>query len=257
MAESNDHHIDDDDAIAQYLLGLLSDEERSAVQERLFQDEDYFDRIRAIEYELLDSYSRGEMPASERALLESTLLASAEGRRKLDFARGLATVQASPGKRRAPYLLIAAVVVVATATGLLFTLRNQHNAVETHTAPPITAPQAQPPSAPVVFSVLLTPGTTRGGGEIKRLAIPSGTDLVQLQLDLEGDHQPVYAATLKTTSGTQVWEQAGLNAQSGGSILCRVPDTVFKSGSYELALTATASGRSPEVVAYYYFQVSR
>ena len=148
-------------------------------------------------------------------------------------------------------------VLVATAIGLLLTLRKDHNAIETRTTPPITAPQAQPPSAPVVFSALLTPGTTRGGGAIKRLAIPSGTDLVQLQLDLEGDHHPVYAATLKTTSGTQVWEQAGLNAQSDGSILCRVPDTVFKSGSYELALTATASGRSPEVVAYYYFQVSR
>jgi hypothetical protein len=80
--------------------------------------------------------------------------------------------------------------------------------------------------------------------------------LVQLQLDLEGDHHPVYAATLKTTAGTQAWEQAGINAQSDGSILCRVPATVFKSGSYELALTA-ASGTSPEVVAYYYFQVSR
>jgi anti-sigma factor RsiW len=257
MAESNDHHIDDDDAIARYLLGLLSDEERSAVQERLFQDEDYFDRIRAKEYELLDAYSRGEMPASERALLESSLLASAEGRRALDFARGLAAVQTRAGKRRAPYLLIAAVVVVATATGLLFTLRKDHKSVETRTAPPISAPKAQPATAPVVFSVLLTPGATRGGGEIKRLAIPPGTDLVQLQLDLEGDHHPVYAATLKTTSGTQVWEQSGLNPQSDGSILCRVPDNVFKSGSYELALTAAASGRSPEVVAYYYFQASR
>jgi len=257
MAESNDHHIDDDEAIARYLLGLLSDEERSAVQERLFEDEDYFDRIRATEYELLDAYSRWEMPASERAVLENSLLASAEGRRKLDYARALASAQPRPGKRRAPYLLIAAVVVVATAAGLLFTLRNQHYAVETRTAPPFSAPKAQPSTAPAVFSVLLTPGATRGGGEIKRLAIPPGTDLVQLQLDLEGDHHPVYAATLKTTSGTQVWEQAGLNAQSDGSILCRVPDTVFKSGSYELALTATASGRPPAVVAYYYFQVSR
>src|SRR5258706_11795885 len=140
MAESNDHHIDDDYAIARYLLGLLSDEERSAVQERLFQDEDYFDRIRAIEYELLDSYSRGEMPAPERALLENSLLASAEGRRKLDYARALAAAQTRPGKRRAPYLLIAAVVIVAPATGLPFTLRNQHNAVETRTAPTIIAP---------------------------------------------------------------------------------------------------------------------
>src|SRR5258707_4371369 len=119
MAESNDHHIDDDDAIARYLLGLLSDEERSAVQERLFQDEDYFDRIRAIEYELLDAYSRGEMPASERALLESSLLASVEGRRKLDFARGLAAVRKPHKNHRPPYLLIAAAVVVATAIGLL------------------------------------------------------------------------------------------------------------------------------------------
>src|SRR5258708_18215751 len=94
MAESHDQHIDDDDAISRYLFGLSSDEERSAVQERLFQDEDYFDRIRAIEHELLDSYSRGEMPASERALLESSLLSSAEGRRKIDFARGLAAIQA-------------------------------------------------------------------------------------------------------------------------------------------------------------------
>src|SRR5713101_7626342 len=129
MAETHDHHVDDDDAISRYLLGLLSDEERSAVQERLFQDEDYFDRIRAIEYELLDAYSRGKMPASERALLESSLLASAEGRRALDFARGLAAVQTRAGKRRAPYLLIAAVVVVATATGLLFTLRKDHKSV--------------------------------------------------------------------------------------------------------------------------------
>lgn len=250
MAESRSQHIDDDDSIARYLFGLSSAEERSAIVERLFQDQDYFDRIRAVECELLDRYSRGEMTASERELMEGSLLASDEGRRMLDFARGLTAVQKRHAKRRAPYLLIAAAVVVATAIGLLITLRQEHNAVETR-----AATQAQP-SAPVLFSVLLTPGATRGGGEIKRLPIPPGTDLVQLQLDLEGDRHPDYAATLKTTSGTQVWEQAGLTPQPDGSILCRVPTGVFKSGSYELALTAT-SGRSLEVVAYYYFQVLR
>jgi hypothetical protein len=252
MAEFHSHDIDDDDAIARYLLGLSSDEERSAILERLFQDQDYFDRIRAVECELLDRYSRGEMTASERELVEGSLLATAEGRRMLDFARGLAAVQARHGKRRTPYFLIAAAVVVATVVGLLFTLRKDHNAVETRATPPISAPS----TPPIVFSVLLTPGATRGGGEIKRLAIPPGTDLVQLQLDLEGDRHPSYTATLKTTSGTQVWEQAGLNAQPDGSVRCRVPAGIFKSGSYELALAA-ASGRSPEVVAYYYFQVFR
>jgi hypothetical protein len=256
MAETGDHHIDDDDAIARYLLGLSSEEERSAILERLFQDQDYFDRIRAVECELLDRYSRGEMTASERGLMESSLLASDEGRRMLDFARSLSAVQKRNEKRRAPYLPIAAAVVVATAIGLLVTLRKDRSAVETRATPSISAPQAQPSAAPVVFSVLLTPGATRGGGEIKRLAIPAGTDLVQLQLDLEGDRHPVYTATLKTTSGTQVWEQAGLNPRSDGSVLCRVPAGVFKSGSYELALAATP-GRSPEIVAYYYFQIFR
>src|SRR6267154_5173098 len=105
MAESNDHHIDDDDAIARYLLGLLTDEERSAVQERLFQDEDYFDRIRAAEYELLDAYSRGELPASERELVENSLLLSEAGRRKLDFAREFAAVQKRRRNNHAPYFL--------------------------------------------------------------------------------------------------------------------------------------------------------
>jgi len=254
MADTHDHHIDDDDAIVRYLFGLSTDGERSAILERLFQDEDYFDRIRATEYELLDAYSRGAMSASERALVENSLLASAEGRRMLNLARGLSAVQKRPGKHRAAYLLVAATVVVATAIAMLVTFRRD-NVVVTRETPRITAPQAQPSTAPVVFSVLLTPGTTRGGGQIKRLAIPPGTDFVQLQLDLEGDRHSGYAATLKTTAGTQVWEQTGLTPQPDGSILCRVPAGVFKSGSYELTLAAT-SGKSPDVVAYYYFQAS-
>ncbi len=255
MADAHDHNIDDDGAIVRYLFGLSTDEERSAILERLFQDEDYFNRIRATEYELLDAYSRGAMPASERALVEKSLLASAEGRRMLNLARALSAVQKRGEKHRAPYLLIAATVVVATAIGLLLTIRKDHNVVVTRETPGIAAPQARPSTAPVMFSVLLTPGTTRGGGQIKRLTIPPGTDFLQLQLDLEGDRHPGYAATLKTTAGTQVWEQSALTSRPDGSILCRVPAGVFKSGSYELALSAT-SGRWPEVVAYYYFQVS-
>ncbi len=250
MAETHDHHIDDDDAIARYLFGLSSDEERSAIQERLFQDEDYFDRIRAAEYELLDAYSRGELPASERELVENSLLLSEDGRRRLDFAREFAAVQKRRRKHHAPYFLIAAAVVVATVVGLLFTIRKEHTAVETR------ATQVQPAKPLAIFSVLLTPGTTRGAGQIKRVSIPPGTAVLQLQLDLEGDRHPAYTATLKTTAGTQVWEQANLRPQPDGSILCLIPASNFESGSYELTLDAT-SGMSLEVVAYYYFQISR
>jgi hypothetical protein len=250
MGETRDDHIDDDDSIARYLLGLSSDEERSAIQERLFQDEDYFDRIRAAEYELLDAYSGGELSASERELVENSLLLSESGRRKLDFAREFAAVQKRRRKRYAPYFLIAAAVVVATVVGLLISIRKGHTTVESR------ATQVQSSKPPVMFSVLLTPGATRGAGQIKRVTIPPGTGVLRLQLDLEGDRHSAYIATLKTTAGTQVWEQAGLIPQPDGSVLCLVPASNFESGSYELTLAAT-SGRSPEVVAYYYFQISR
>jgi hypothetical protein len=256
MADIRQHHVDEEDeAIARYLLGLSTDEERAAIQERLFEDEDYFDRIIAAEYELLDAYSRGEMPASERALMESSLLASEAGRRKLEFSRALAASQKRPAKQHPPYLLIAAAVVAATVVGLLLTSRTNHNAIETRANPAVTAPQAQRAKPPVVFSILLTPGTTRGGAQIKRLEIPAGTHLVQLQLDLEGDSHRAFDATLKTTAGTEVWEQTGFVPQPDGSVLCRIPASLLKSGSYELTLSATP-GESAGIVAYYYFRIS-
>jgi hypothetical protein len=146
--------------------------------------------------------------------------------------------------------MVAAAVVVATLVGLLITIRKEHTAAETR------AIQVQTSKPPAMFSVLLTPGTTRGPAKIKLVTIPQGTDIVQLQLDLDGDRHPTYTAALKTTAGTQVWEQANLTPQPDGSILGRVPAGVLISGSYELALSAI-SGKSPEIVGYYYFQISR
>ena len=75
--------------IEAYLLGELSDEERSAVEERMFPDDAFFDLIQFHEDALIDSYLRGELPGQRRTHFEEHFLASPRRRQRLEVARAL------------------------------------------------------------------------------------------------------------------------------------------------------------------------
>ena len=81
-----------DELIVGYLLGDLPEEKQSEVEDRAFQDKQYLQEILAAESDLIDEYVRGELSDSARQQFESRFLASAERRRKLEFARALANV---------------------------------------------------------------------------------------------------------------------------------------------------------------------
>src|SRR5215211_4416745 len=78
--------------IVEYLLGDLPEEKQSEIEDRAFQDEQYLQGILAAESDLIDEYVRGELSDSARRQFESRFLASAERRRKVEFARALASV---------------------------------------------------------------------------------------------------------------------------------------------------------------------
>ncbi|MEK6283135.1 MAG: hypothetical protein AABN95_22485 [Acidobacteriota bacterium] len=52
--------------LRRYLLGELSDSERSRLAQRYFIDEEFFDRLLDLENELLDEYVSGQLSADER-----------------------------------------------------------------------------------------------------------------------------------------------------------------------------------------------
>jgi hypothetical protein len=81
-----------DELIVGYLLGDLPEEKQSEIEDRAFQDEQYLREILAAESDLIDEYVRGELSNSARQQFESRFLASAERRRKVEFARALASV---------------------------------------------------------------------------------------------------------------------------------------------------------------------
>lgn len=81
-----------EDKIVRYLLGDLSEEEQMEIEDRAFQDRQYRQTLQAVENDLIDEYAQGKLSGSERRQFENRFLASAERRRKVEFARALASV---------------------------------------------------------------------------------------------------------------------------------------------------------------------
>ena len=78
--------------IARYLLGDLPEEQQTEIEDRAFRDEGLLQDIRAVESDLIDEYVRQELRDPQRLQFETRFLASAERRRKLEFARALSAV---------------------------------------------------------------------------------------------------------------------------------------------------------------------
>jgi hypothetical protein len=76
-----------------YLLGNLTEEEQVEVEDRAFADADYLSALEATEADLIDAYVRGELSPSDRRSFELRFLTSPERRRKVEFARALATIE--------------------------------------------------------------------------------------------------------------------------------------------------------------------
>lgn len=75
--------------LRQYLLGELGEQERWAVEERLFLDGEYLLQLQALEDDLIDAYVYGNLPPDERVRVEAELLSRPGRREDLKFAHAL------------------------------------------------------------------------------------------------------------------------------------------------------------------------
>jgi hypothetical protein len=80
---------DKDEVMVRYLLGELSAEERRAVEEQYFHDDQLFEEFLAAEGELIDGYVQGQLPEEVREKFEAQFLATPEGRRKVELSRAV------------------------------------------------------------------------------------------------------------------------------------------------------------------------
>jgi hypothetical protein len=77
--------------IRRYLLGELAEADQAALEQELLIDRGKFDRVWAVENELVDSYVRGEMSRADRERFEAHYLASPLHRERVAIAESFLT----------------------------------------------------------------------------------------------------------------------------------------------------------------------
>lgn len=83
------NRIEEEAELRHYLLGELGEQERWAVEERLFLDGEYLLQLQALEDELLDAYVYGDLTPDERGRVERELLSRPGRRADVRFAHAL------------------------------------------------------------------------------------------------------------------------------------------------------------------------
>src|SRR5664279_2922258 len=76
--------VKDDESIRAYLLGAeLPADTQDGIEQRLIADDDYFERVRSIEDEIIDSYLGGELTSDEVGLFRHHFLRSSRHQERL------------------------------------------------------------------------------------------------------------------------------------------------------------------------------
>jgi hypothetical protein len=262
-----------------YLLGQSSPEDSSRFEERLLADGSFYDELLIAEDDLIDEYLAEELSEAERRNFESHFLLVPERQQKLRFARAFRKYVAFAGNSEAPE---ASVVVPQKDLGVarppskrgLFSFF------------PVTSPiasyslmaamlllvggiswavfnawkQQQTPPPGSVLAVVLTPGLTREGGEIKRITIPPGTGVVRLQLEIPKNDFNNYRVGVLSVDRTAVWSGNNIQASDQGGtklINADVPVSSLTSGDYQVKVSGQLPDGTFEDTASYRFRVAR
>jgi anti-sigma factor RsiW len=314
--------------IISYLLGELSEEEQVEIEDRAFSDQKVVQEILAVEQDLVDDYVSGDIPEERRRKFETHFLASAERRKKVAFAKALATVvNESPVSQEQPAIVTvapayswrtrltaffarpvtaysfaaASLVLFVVGSWLVFDrirLRSELTQLRSNqdsqlaqrqrlekdlanerlkneelvanrgtpspqTPTPDTLPQtpSQPPKAasPIIATLALLPGISRGSTSVPQVSIAKDASLLRLQIGVDPqENYSRYRVELRNEKGQQVLAQGNLAARArrnGRNITLSVPAKVINNGRYEVALKGIAESGKSEDVGFYYFDV--
>ena len=112
-----------------------------------------------------------------------------------------------------------------------------------------------------LFSFALVPGLLRDLGSGRKINIPSGTKLVQMDLNLAPEEYSRYRAVLERVDGGEIWTQTSPRTVSAGEnqpLRLILPATLLIRGDYVLKLGGiTANGESEEAGKYYFRVISK
>lgn len=269
-----------------YLLGNLGEAAREQVEERLFGDDGFADRLSAAQDSLIDDYVFEALPADERESFDQNFIIDDERRRKMLFARALKIyVDERDGPRppalkaprpdsptwKKPLTFIRAhktgAAVSAVAVLLLILLapaalrrlqtpdpadlrREQRARVERRVSEVNRSP-ADPSVKDLPASELaLLPTLLREDGAMPRAVLSDDIKLLTLKLPLTQGRHENYSALVQTVEGEELFAVGGLTPQVDAGVATvqlNIPTEFLSAGDYQVQLRAVAAdGRTTE-----------
>lgn len=246
-----------DDLLRDWLLHRVSQDEAAAMERWILLDPVLADRVREVEYDLLDDDVRGALSKADHDAVHRYLLRGPDAAVRMASARVLASrgaVQATanaaipaskppanhppvPGTPQAPLRRRYAVRRVAW-TGALAA-----SAIVTALLAsrfPQTPEPVQPPAGGgTVANITLFASSERGTAPASHLAIPHAATAIQLQVETPaGDETNVYTLSVDGTTGTRYVSGSLTPMQAGPYhyVQALVPGAFLASGPHEVTL---------------------
>jgi hypothetical protein len=148
---------------------------------------------------------------------------------------------------------------IAVARAELDAERRQRVALEQQLADLRQSEPAAPQHQPLIVSLSLVPGLTRGGDRGTHVLVPSSADVVRLDLQLTTADARDLRATVRTAEGAQVWSQGELRSSKANrvsQVRVQIPAPLLVRGDYELTLSAISHDGQTEELATYYVSVA-
>jgi hypothetical protein len=235
------------------LLGRLSGDERAAVEERFFGDDEFFERLIAMEEELIRDYIRDELSPEHRQEFERILLGSPELRNRIEETRDLMAVlagdpvgQKSPPER-ARWTFFSGLFQWRVALPLLGFLLIGLDDLRLRRLDNRQAEEPVRTAETVPVSFVLLPGLTKGAGSgSQRFTIPKDAAKVRLLMEtptaLNG--QTFRAEISSADGGAKVWAGVlgALQYQNGRKFVpVDLAVSSLAPGDYVLRLAASSS----------------
>ena len=89
LTEPTGPMLEDEALIRRYILGQVSEDERTSIEKRLMTDHDYLGRLQLVETDLADDYANGALGSRERKHFERHFLSAPQHRKKMRAAAAL------------------------------------------------------------------------------------------------------------------------------------------------------------------------
>lgn len=243
-----------EERLRQLAAGRLNESELHDLEERLFADDELFSRAVAAEDDLIDDYARGVLSGDERAAVERRAADDARFWKRIQIARALSAKLAQDSNvvpfkrdrgeraRRVRYFAAAAILTPLLATALFVSRRDDATVSKPDRAGDVarvdpSIRQRKVPTtavAPRIVTATLALATLRGAERRTVVDLADG-DVLHLTLSMDANEPGSdFQVRILDRQERQVW--GGTAVRDGSQLTVDVPTAALSSGRHEIAV---------------------